>query len=72
MSSILLWKPSVIPLLRAVVHRVDSPALTTEWFPPRSPEAIEAVTKLLPLNSENFMVIWEEREVVADAQSSGG
>jgi hypothetical protein len=58
--------------VRAVIRRVDRETLKTEWFPLGSLQVVEALMKLLPLNGEDFMVIWEEREIKAKARSSAG
>lgn len=56
--------------VRAVVRRVDRKTLATEWFPAGNRDAIEALLKLLPPNREDFMVMWEEREVTSGASNA--
>ena len=49
--------------VRAVIRRADRETLATAWFPLGSPEVIKALLDILPLNGENFMVIWQESEI---------
>ena len=56
--------------VRAIVRRADREPLITSWFPLGSQDAVQALLDILPLNGENFMVIWEESEI--DPPSSAG
>jgi len=57
-----------IKQLRAVVHVVDMHTVHTEWFPIGSKEVLQDLLKLLS-PGKDALVVWEEREVGAEAQS---
>jgi len=54
--------------VRAVVRSVDGQPAKTDWFKAGSEEAFDAMIALLP-KTGNFTVVWEEREVQANAGS---
>jgi hypothetical protein len=49
--------------VRAVVRRIDAPTRTTRWFPSEDHSIIEELIQLIPSVGENYMVVWQEREV---------
>jgi hypothetical protein len=49
--------------VRAIVRRIDLPTRTTGWFLSGDQTIIEKLIELLPPVGENFMVVWQEREI---------
>jgi hypothetical protein len=49
--------------VRAIVRRIDLPTRTTGWFLSGDQTIIEKLIELLPPVAENFMVVWQEREI---------
>ena len=59
-----------IKQVRAMVRREDVPPTHTEWYRLGSVEVIQTLERLLPINGERFMVVWEEREVERKEESA--
>lgn len=49
--------------VRAVLRRIDAPTRTTSWYPSGDQAIIQELIEMLPPVGENFMVVWQEREV---------
>lgn len=49
--------------VRAVVRLVDLPSRSTGWFPSGDRAIVGQLIEMLPAVGENFMVVWQEREV---------
>jgi hypothetical protein len=54
--------------VRAIVRRIDLPTRTTGWFTSGDQTIIEKLIELLPSVGENFMVVWQEREINLQTQ----
>jgi hypothetical protein len=49
--------------VRAIVRRIDLPTRTTGWYLSGDQAIIQELMSMLPPVGENFMVVWQEREI---------